>query len=179
MSSVPDSIRSPYCKPRFQNTKGSTQETRPNFYYEGNLSESDASYLAGFDWAVEMGVKNFFENIDTYFDELEECGIDDIRLSKLNKAISDYFETKKAGKDFDLDQLTDSQVRLAITLLDSMLHWLEIQRDELGVTMIENTDDETLAENVDKCKAGYKNIVLRQNENVFHFNTQAEQQEEN
>ena len=55
-----------------------------------------------------------------------------------------------------------------------------MQRDELGTSMIENTDDDELAENINKCKAGYKNLVLRQEEELFGSTEQAtESQEEN
>lgn len=157
-------IREQFIKPLFENTKGGREmleNPEPNAYYQGNLDEQSANYLAGYDYAVENVLTEFFQNLISYLDQLEESGFDDQRLKAFDKHFLEFIAKEGTNEPLDLDTIEDTQIRLVLTLIRTFWDYAECQRDEIGVSLIELMDDEERAECQDKCKAGYKNYLLR------------------
>ena len=163
MSRIPD-VRNPFEEELYQNTKGAHSEPQPNAYYQGLLNEQDASQLFGFDYAIDTTVRNFFFNLDISMDDLEECGFDYNRLHRFNEHYVDYLKALDDGDDFDFESITDTQIRLLLIVIDGQFEYAESERDMLGTSLIDSMDDEEYAECTDKYKAGYKNILLRAEE---------------
>ena len=164
MSSIPD-IRAEFIKPLYNSTeagKEMTEHPKENAYYQGNLDEESANYLAGFDHAVDKTFENFLYNLDVYIDDLEECGFDDQRLHAFNEQLPDFLNREfYSDEPLDLETVKDSQIRLIFTLARKFWEWAEMDRDEIGTGLIESMGEEQLAECTMKRKAGYKNYLLR------------------
>lgn len=131
-----------------------------NGYYQGYLDDQRAEFLAGYDYAVEEIFTNFFYNLDVYLDRLDECGFDDVRLDKFSKVFEDFQE----NEEFDIENVQDTSVRLLLTLIECFQDWAEMERDEVGVSLIESMSDEEYEECVEKYKAGYKNTLVKREE---------------
>ena len=82
-------------------------------YNEKFLNEEDKMFLAGYDWAVEQAT-NMCNNLEVYPELLE--------IMEDNKAVI------KEGK--------------ADILKDALSHWLEADRNELVVSMLDAYEDE-------------------------------------
>ena len=134
-----------------------------NGYFQGYLDDDSSTYLAGYDWCIEQVIKNLFFNLDIYQDELDECGVDEEKLEEFNQCYVNYLESDS----FDLDSIKDSKVRLMLTLVKALEDYVESERDELGVSMIESLTQEEYEECKELYKAGYKNRVLAQDETLF------------
>ena len=161
MSYIPD-IRNPIEEPLYKNTKGGQEEVNTeNDYYQGILSEEDANYLAGFDYAVEDVLEGFLFNLEMYLDDLEECGFDDIRLGNFDRHFKEFIEKERSGEPLDLDTIKDTQIRLIFTLFRKFHNYAEMSRDEMGTSMIDSMSDEQYEECKKKYKDGYKNALLR------------------
>ena len=96
-----------------------SSEIKDNPYWEGNLTDENKARISEFDFAVEQ--------VDTAFDNLEGC-VDTSELDldqeyHLNKVISDE-ATLKVIKDF-------------------IFEFVENQRNEYVISMIENQPEET------------------------------------
>ena len=159
MSYIPD-IRAEIEEPLYKGTKGSF-EPRENPYYQGLLNEEGANYVVGFDYAVEQVAEDFLYNLNLYQDELEECGFDDVRLNKFEGHFSDFLEREFTDAPLDLDTITDTQIRLILTLFRAFSDYSEMVRDEIGVSLIEGMTEEEQEQCRAKFKEGYKNYLLR------------------
>jgi hypothetical protein len=111
-----------------------------NYYNEDFLGNTDKSFLQGFDWATEMAVDNFFDN---YFGDMpiEENG----ELSTmLNKELPDYLK-EKYEMEFTFGD-RDNEEREIKTYADllrmKLLEWIEMERNELITSMIDNMDED-------------------------------------
>ena len=161
MSIIPN-IRDKFVKPLFENTKVGKEmleNPEPNAYYQGNLDEESASYIAGYDHVVEEVLPNFFQNLIMYLDQFEECGFDDQRVSALNNHLTEFLALEKTDTPLDLDTISDSQIRLVLTIIRTFWSYAEMERNDIGTSFIESMSDEERAECQDKCKAGYKNFL--------------------
>lgn len=156
MSYIPD-IRDKY-EPDFRCNK-TDAEKQENAYYQGYLNEKDAEYLAGFDYAVEDTLESFCYNLDIYEDDiLESCEID---FDAFRDAFSTFIEREYTDDELDLDTIDDKQIRLILALFRAFQHYAEMERDEMGTSLIENMEEADYDECRRKCKEGYKNILLR------------------
>ena len=163
MSKIPD-IRAKVEEPLYKTTKaGIEMITHPqdNPYYQGNLDEEGANYLAGFDYVVEELLDNFLINLNVYQDDLDECGFDDQRLKAFDRHYAEFIEREFTETPLDLDTIDDNSIKLILTLVRCFKHWAEMDRDEQGTSLIESMDESKLEECTKKCKAGYKNLLLR------------------
>ena len=151
MSYIPD-IRDKY-EPDFTGNK-TDAEKQENAYYQGYLNEKDAEYLAGFDYAVEDTLESFCCNLDIYADELEACGFD---LEAFNATFNDFIEKEYSDEPMN----EDTPTQIALTLFRAFQHYAEMERDEMGTSLIENMSESEYDECREKCKAGYKNALLR------------------
>jgi hypothetical protein len=111
-----------------------------NYYNEDFLGREDKSFVQGFDWATEMAVDNFFDN---YFGDMpiEENG----ELSTmLNKELPDYLK-EKYEMEFTFGD-RDNEEREIKTYADllrmKLLEWIEMERNELITSMIDNMDED-------------------------------------
>ena len=108
-------------------------------YNQNYLNDTDAEFIAGFDWCTKMVVENFFNNLDNY-------------------EITD-------GQGFDVIEYLEAHEEVAEELKNDMLQWIEGQRDELITSMIENMSDEEYDEIKVKVDAGERKNCL----NTYKF----------
>jgi len=163
MSSFAD-IRNPRVENLFKGTTGAKalEGDDKNLYYQGYLNDADAHYLCGYDYAVEEVLTNAFYNLENKLDDLEECGFDQQRLTNFERHYSDYLKSLEEGeRDFDFESVSDHQIRLLLIVIDSVLDYAEMQRDEMGCSMIDSLDDSEREEIRDKVDKGYKNPLIR------------------
>ena len=163
MSNIAD-IREPFVKPLFENTKeGKKMIENPerNYYYQGYLDEEGANYIAGYDYAVEQTFTNFLYNLNIWLDDFEECGFDDIRMDKFNKQFQEFVERESTDNPMDLESVKDCSVKLILTLYRRFQEYAEMERDEVGVGLINSMSDEEKEQCRRLYEDGYKNLLLR------------------
>lgn len=112
-----------------------------DYYNEDFVCGDDKEFLRGFDWATEMAVDNFFNN---YFDgdmPFEEDGELSIML---NKEVPDYLKEKyEIEYTFGDKNVEEREIKTYADLLRSkILDWIEMNRDKLIVSMLENMDED-------------------------------------
>lgn len=148
MSYIPDT-RERFVTPLFESEN---QERKENGYWHGFLNEKDQEFVRGYDWANEMSVANFFNNLDVYGGEFEEIGIDVNEISEqLDGAVPFPFYNEDANpEDYkDMDDFSEEEkermnfaTKLFLTMKSCLIDWIEMERDQLIVSMIDNMDDE-------------------------------------
>lgn len=87
--------------------------TNENYNYD-RLNEADKAYIDGYDCCVEMGIDSFFDNLDTYIQEL------DIE-----------------GEDINLCRFLDNHEEVRETFKECLKEWIESNRDGLIVGIID------------------------------------------
>ena len=87
------------------------------YYNQKYLAGDDVSFVEGFDWCAEKAVESFFDNMDIYTQE---------------------FDIK--GEDMNLVRFLENHPKIAEQLKESLLHYIEMQRDELITSMIDGMD---------------------------------------
>lgn len=125
-------------------------------YNEKYLNSQNQSEIIGYDWCAEMVVDNFFNNLDVYFDD------DSYIMHVLNEKLPE-------GEQEEYDMLfsftgkgeSDKEHRKVETYMDllrmELLHWIEMDRDELITSMIDGMDQDEykkIKERVDGQSAG-------------------------
>jgi len=93
-------------------------------YNEKYLNDKDAEFIAGFDWCRIMAVDNFFDNIDMYTSEFDQ-----------------FDNPEMIEKAVRFVEMLEEEALMTI-LKDCILHYIEMQRDQLITSMIDNMDDE-------------------------------------
>lgn len=141
MSYIPDTRRT------YSKLYGKTKE---NSYYEGYLNDKDAEYVAGFDWVTDLVLRNLFHegNAEDVYDILVE-NVENI--SKNEKLIVDL-------KTLPNDDRKDIVKAIKFLVLDH----IEMDRDELITSMIDNMDDDEFAKLKEAYNNGRRNSVLKQ-----------------
>lgn len=89
------------------------------YYNQKFLDDEDKTFVAGFDWAVEMITNLFKGNMDVY--ELE-------------------FDI--AGEDINLARFLENHEPINEMLVGCVEHWMEMERNELITSMLDNKADE-------------------------------------
>lgn len=115
----------------------------PNPYYEKYLNTDDSNFLDGYDWAVNEEAKHFLENMLEHLEEFDKEHF--IRIGKINEDIlmrDDVSET-------ELKDVNDETVFL-YRLKEAFMEHLEMSRNEIVTSMIENMDEEEYEENYNK-----------------------------
>lgn len=95
-------------------------------YNEKYLIGSDDSFVAGFDWCTESGIKKFAENIDIYDDSDFDAddALSDIKANGLTaENIIGALSACKEAKD---------------KVINAILHYIGMERDELITSLIDN-----------------------------------------
>lgn len=112
-----------------------------NYYNEDFLTKTDKDFVSGFDWATEMAVDNFFDNNFDSDMPIEEDGELSIML---NKELPDYLK-EKYEMEFTFGD-RDNEEREIKTYADllrmKLLEWIEMERNELITSMIDNMDED-------------------------------------
>lgn len=102
------------------------------------LNEHDKAEIAGYDWCAEEVVDNFFDNLDVYFDD------DSVMMETLSKEVPASLQT-----EYEFEGSSDGQkeTRVVKTYADllrmSILDYIEMNRDEIIVSMIDNASGGT------------------------------------
>lgn len=111
-----------------------------NYYNEDFVGNADIDFLKGFDWVTEEVVDNFFDNV---FDGLPieegDGKLEDLLNSKVPVEMRTKYEMEFAfGRK--------NEVRKVETYADflrmKLLEWIEMERNELITSMIDNMDEE-------------------------------------
>ena len=112
-----------------------------HYYNQDFLDGTDAQFLKGFDWAIEMTVDNFFDN--NMFGLQDEDGY---LAHTLNDKIPEPIQIKYAIESANKFNPWFEEERKVITYADliriKLLEWVEMHRNELITSMIDNMDDE-------------------------------------
>ena len=107
-------------------------------YNQAFLNEKDSEFLRGFDWAVEMAADNFFDNdMDGLADEKSYIG--HILCEKLPKSLREKYTMEYTFGDREEEERT---VKTYADLIRyRLLNWIEMTRDELITSMLDNMDE--------------------------------------
>lgn len=136
MTYIPD-VRNKYENKPYQ------KEKRLNAYWQKFLNKSDKEFVAGYDHCIEDVVSNLFNNLDVYENELNRAWFadDDDREYDFDY---DFINDEK-----DFDEMTDEELseigrfnRVLKVMKKIVLHWTEMERDQLVVSMIDSMDEE-------------------------------------
>lgn len=125
----------PDCRERFKpifNAK--CNENEINDYWDGYLNEKDKEYIKGWDIVTKDIIPSFLANISDF-----EC---------MNEVFVKS-EIEEAGKydcifelDTDISENAPKAVRFLRKLHEELVEWIEGERDEMIVSMIDNMDEE-------------------------------------
>lgn len=155
---LPD-IRNKVVEPLYANTKGGKEEDKENAYYQGYLNDRDAEFITGYDWFVEQLLSSFIYSMADRLND--EDLLTNKQYRELTEIIPLFVESFKNDQDFDFDEnINDNTVRVILESITSIMIDAELERDELGVSFIDNMDDEEYDECKKKYEDGYKNAVL-------------------
>lgn len=110
-------------------------------YNVNNLNEHDKAEIAGYDWCAEEVVDNFFDNLDVYFDD------DSVLMETLNKELPKSLQTEYEWEDSFDGQKENRVVKTYADLLRmNLLDYIEMNRDEVIVSMIDNASGGTMGD---------------------------------
>ena len=142
-----------------------------NAYWQGLLDENGKNTLMGYDDAVRA-VNCLFDNLNVYTDAIEavfgEGFLDEVDVHKVN-GISpfsgDLMSESSGDVDKDYHQIDEysekefkkmTQATKVCLLLKYILNdWMEMERDEVNASLIENMDDKEHEENEKKAVERY------------------------
>lgn len=120
---------------------GRTDET----YNQKYLNREDKEFLRGFDWCVEMAADNFFGN--EMFGLVDEDGhLGHVLCEEVPESMQEEYEVETLeGETIKI------RVRTYADLIRSKLRdWMEMERDELITSMIDDMDDDEYEANREK-----------------------------
>lgn len=119
-------------------------------YNEKFLNEKDSEFVRGFDWCVEMAVDNFFAN-EMFELQNADSYLGHILNEKLPEEMQSEYdvEFRFAGTG-DKETETRKVETYADLIRSKILDWIEMERDELITSMIDNMSDEDLDRNKQK-----------------------------
>ena len=113
-------------------------------YNEKYLNNFDKEFVRGYDWCVEMSVDNFFDNLDIYFGD--DSHIMHLLNEELPENMREEYEIERTFAD-ENDRVEKRDVKTYVDLLRSkILDYIEMERDELITSMIDNMDEQEYAE---------------------------------
>ena len=130
-----------------------------NAYYHGYLNDKDASEIFGYDYASDT-FDVLFHNLDIYDDVFEELGIDINKDAPDLKAIYEKRMLSEYSED-ELCQMSQT-TKICKAFHDIVLHWLNMERDEIVTGMIDSMDEDEYDEIKNKVdNEGYENCVVK------------------
>lgn len=162
MSYIPN-IRQKYDNGRFGNCEG---KKNVNSYWQGFLSDEGVQVLEVYD-IVENIVENFFENLDVYREDIDEA-IRDYEeetgkmatLSFTEKTENDVVKMGPFDKASRMVATTKNYATITArtvfvrAMFECMMHWMEINRDEIGVSILDGMPEDVYEKTVDKVLSG-------------------------
>ena len=137
MSYIPN-VRNRFKEHLYEGTRGASKmdKNERNPYWEGYLNDTDKEYVRGYDWNTEQVVSSFFQNLDVFADELDFLDMDDIDIENVvsERDSSEYSEEELEGMS--------KSTLIAKKMRECLLKWIEMERNELVVSMIEGMKEE-------------------------------------
>lgn len=113
-------------------------------YNEKYLNNFNKEFVRGYDWCVEMSVDNFFDNLDIYFED--DSHIMHLLNEELPENMREEYEIERTFADENY-RVEKRDVKTYVDLLRSkILDYIEMERDELITSMIDNMDEQEYAE---------------------------------
>lgn len=113
-------------------------------YNEKYLNNFDKEFVRGYDWCVEMSVDNFFDNLDIYFED--DSHIMHLLNEELPENMREEYEIERTFADENA-RVEKRDVKTYVDLLRSkILDYIEMERDELITSMIDNMDEQEYSE---------------------------------
>lgn len=107
-------------------------------YSEKYLSEKDEQFVAGFDWAIEEAVDNFFDN--NFMKGLDDDSyIGHLMTEELPEILKETYTAEYRFRDNN--EVEREVETVADYIRMQILDWCESNRNELIVSMIENMSD--------------------------------------
>lgn len=112
---------------------------KDEYYNENKVKGSDKEFLRGFDWCTQMAVDNFFDNeMFGLAEEGEYLG--HILCEKVPEDMQEEYYMESTFPD------AEDEKRKVETYADlvrmKILEWIELERNELIVSMIEENSEE-------------------------------------
>lgn len=149
MSYIPDA-RSKFKEQFYKGTEGASKEPERNPYWQGYLKKEDADLIRGYDWATDIAVNSFFDNIDNFSDELEDLNFDEDKVD---------INVLHSHKDYDAisyeeEQGLSKETRLLIIIRHELAQWMEANRDEFIVSRIDGYDLDEHEKHMDAVDSG-------------------------
>lgn len=116
-------------------------------YNEKFLNEKDSEFVKGYDWCVEMAVDNFFAN--NMFDlQNEDSYLGHLLNEKLPESMQEEYEVEfRFAGCSDRETETRKIETYADLIRSKILDWIEMERDELITSMIDNMSEEEYERN--------------------------------
>ena len=112
-------------------------------YNEKYLNNFNKEFVRGYDWCVEMSVDNFFDNLDIYFGD--DSHIMHLLNEELPENMREEYEIERTFADENA-RVEKRDVKTYVDLLRSkILDYIEMERDELITSMIDNMDEQEYA----------------------------------
>ena len=112
-------------------------------YNEKYLNNFDKEFVRGYDWCVEMSVDNFFDNLDIYFGD--DSHIMHLLNEELPENMREEYEIERTFADENA-RVEKRDVKTYVDLFRSkILDYIEMERDELITSMIDNMDEQEYA----------------------------------
>lgn len=125
-----------------------------NAYWQGFLNDQGVETLSTYDFTADI-VENFFENLEVYQDVFADIveryknatGKQAIvNASEDGENVTDVVNAEVFNREGDLSDAEIGAIPLstllARTMYECMMHWLDMHRDELGVSILDNMNDE-------------------------------------
>lgn len=114
--------------------------TDENYNIE-HLNDDDKSFVQGFDWCVEMAVDNFFDNEmhdllneDSFIGHILSMELPDLMKTTYDLPLT--YVTKDTSED---EKVRTLQINTYADLIRArILEWIEMERDELITSMVDN-----------------------------------------
>ena len=107
-------------------------------YNQKKLKGADRDFVNGYDWCAEEVVDNFFNNLEVFFED--DSHIMHMLKEELPESLKEEYTMEftfnnRPDEDRDVDTYLD-------LFRAKLLEWVEMQRDELITSMIDNMADE-------------------------------------
>ena len=149
MSYIPD-VRNRFRERLYEGTRGASKmdKNERNPYWEGYLNDTDKEYVRGYDWNTEQVVSSFFQNLDVFADILDFIDTDDIDIEEVvsERSILEYSDEELAEKS--------ESTLIAKKMRECLLEWIEMERNELIVSMIDGMKEDEYDRMVKKADKG-------------------------
>ena len=114
-------------------------------YNEKFLGKPDKDFIRGFDWCVEMAADNFFDN-EMFGLEAPDNYLGHILCEEAGEHLQEEYVQEHIFLNNGEDE--PRKVKTFADLIRyKLLQWVEMERDELITSMIDNMSDEEYAAN--------------------------------